>query len=186
MSSVGRPTRPRGPRSSLREHPTPKSRTLVLSTTCVGTTSRRRRASPPGPGPHMGQADYLPMLDRLAQSVVSPIFLPSRLSSWPTTRLYGSWEQRPERAPRCPQSPCRRLPAWFRQARKRIGTKGPERARWLIYALVAHSTESAHSVHAETATPFRWFSPPLGGRASGRREASAHPLNLTSFWCVSG
>jgi hypothetical protein len=42
--------------------------------------------------------------------------------------------------------------------------------------LTAHSTESAHSVHAETATPFRWFSPPLGGRASGRREASAHPL----------
>ena len=50
----------------------------------------------------------------------------------------------------------------------------------------AHSTESAHSVHAETATPFRWFSPPLGGRASGRREASAHPLILTSFRCVSG
>jgi len=48
----------------------------------------------------------------------------------------------------------------------------------------AHSTQFAHSVHAEFARSFRGFSPTLGGRASGRREASARPLDHHLLLCV--
>ena len=56
----------------------------------------------------------------------------------------------------------------------------PGRVRGEISGLgrgYAYSTEFAHSVHAEFARSFREFSPSLGGRASGRREASASPLD---------
>ncbi len=56
----------------------------------------------------------------------------------------------------------------------------------MIAIMIAHSTELARSVHAELATSFHRFWPTLGGRASGRREASAHPLILTSFSVRSG
>jgi hypothetical protein len=45
------------------------------------------------------------------------------------------------------------------------------------FLLPAYSTEFARSVHAEFVRSFRGFSPTLGGRASGRREASASPLD---------
>ncbi len=44
-----------------------------------------------------------------------------------------------------------------------------------------HSAEFARSFRSEFATLFHGFGPPLGGRVSGRREASTHPLNLASF-----
>ena len=52
------------------------------------------------------------------------------------------------------------------------------------HSLGAHSTEFAHSVHAEFARSFRGFSPTLGGRVSGRREASARPLDHHLLLCV--
>jgi hypothetical protein len=49
----------------------------------------------------------------------------------------------------------------------------------------AYSTELATSVQGEMATLVHGFGHPLGGRASGRREASAYPLIITSFSLVS-
>jgi serine/threonine protein kinase len=60
---------------------------------------------------------------------------------------------------------------------KVLGYGVRKRTPYLAFEYVAHSAEFAHSVHAEFALPFRGFSPTLGGRASGRREASASPLD---------
>ena len=43
-------------------------------------------------------------------------------------------------------------------------------------AFGAHSAEFARSFRSEFATSVHGFGPPLGGRVSGRREASVHPL----------
>jgi len=63
-----------------------------------------------------------------------------------------------------------------------LGLTGRE---YSLVRLNAHSAEFARSFRSEFATSVHGFGPPLGGRSSGRREASTHPLNLASFPCVS-
>jgi len=65
------------------------------------------------------------------------------------------------------------------EVREELLHKDDELASW-----AAHSAEFARPFRSEFAAPFQGFGPPLGGRSSGRREASAHPLNLASFPCV--